>query len=462
MVTKYEVEKVIVLRPGVAVPSAGTRLFDTTTGAINLAVGGGAFFENVAGSSNPKVVNSASYSGPVKFIMRRDTSNDPSVLAPRLFESSEFIDIKCMQGIEFGGETYAAPSVSSWLVGVPESETNVLAPAANTLYKLQASSHGWRTDMFNSVYNTPTIWGRTTTPNWSATTYTTASKQLDYTIQALVEDFNQQSASSKMNKFAVAVAIDSQGTDGLDFDSFTVGDIITIGYDRMCNPVNLTITAERLTAFEALTAKLLADYSITAGTATLVPYVLPTNCAAVPSGEAGYAGTDATKADMVFMLAMDEALAAYDEVPETRVRLNASLYDEASATIAATPATPVTAPSEGEGQARNLRIMYDNNEHYNSYSSSRRWGANFVAYPDEILANEAYTMYNVQHCANRIATSGMPSFSPLNTTIAVVYTNRTSGTTPYSTGSTNPQATHIQAVLSALATAAGKIPVTLV
>lgn len=460
MVTKHEVEKVIVLRPGVAVPSAGTRLYNPTTGALNLAVGGGAFFEDVAGSGNPQVVNPASFTGPVKFIMRRDTTADASVLPIRNFEQSPYINLDCIQGLEFGGESYAASASSSWLVGAPTGTTNVFAPTGLTSYKVQASAHGYRTDLFNSVYNTPTIWGRFETPDWTATAYSTAARQLDFTILSMVEAFNQDSASSGQNKFAVAVAIDSQGSAGLDFSAFTVGSTVTIGYDRFCNPVNLLITADRLAAFTALTAKLLADYSIAAGTATLVPYVLPTSCATAPAGTA-FAGSATSTADMIFILGLDQAFAPYDEIPQSRVRLNASLYS-GTGTVAATISDIVTAPSEGEGSARNLRLMYENVEDYKSYTSSRSWGANHVAYPNEILDNEAYNIFTVQHCQNRVASSGMPSFSPLLTVIAAVHTNRTIGTTPFSTGAANPQSQHIQAVLSALATSAGAIPVTLV
>lgn len=475
MVTKHEVEKVIVPRAGTAVPIAGARLFNATTNVLNLPVGGFGFYIDAPGSGNPVAVTGTAATGvfntgsvlglpatvsagtPVRVIMRRDISSDASVLAPRYTEESQYISTACAQGLLFGGEAYSAGSVSSWVLGAPTTLVGDINTVNNTAYVLQASATGYRIDMFSSLYNHPTAHGRYTSPDWTTTSYNTVPKRLDYVVKALVEDFNLQSTGSSQTSIAVALAIStadgpdngaspavSLGT-GINIAGVSVNDVIVIGYDRYCRPINLLVTADRKAALNALEARLLADFSIALGTAEIVPYVLPGSCSAAP-GTHVFAGTTTT-ADMIFLMAIDPALAAYDELSATRTSILASLTENGSI-VTDTSRREVSFANEGAGIGRNLKLMHDAVEHYKSYSSSKTWGANHVAYSDEIVASGTYNIYTVQHCHNRMASSGLPSISPLLTTIGI---NTTDGT----------QKAYAEAVLGAMAKAAGKNPVTL-
>ena len=458
MVSISNVEKVIVVKPGVAVPSAGDRLYNPTTNAINMAVGSIGAYVETAGSSNPTALNPATYAGEsFRFIQRRDPSLDPAPLPRRQWEMSQYINGSCPKGLEIAGEPYNGPSVNSWIVGAPNAgTTGKIGIASNNLYTLDVAANGWRVDLMHSYYNTPIVQGRFESFSWGATAYATENRRRDYTVKALVQDLNRK-ASYKGSAHAIAIAIDSAGTTTTGPTIASViaagaGNTIVIGYDSGCTPVRLLIDQDRLNALIALEAKLTAavvagGYGLGAGAAKIALYAFEgQSCAAGIE----LAGGTASTADMIFVLAQEQALAYYDEVAQTRKRLDVTL-NEGSLPRSATKKL-VSLPSEGSGQARNLRLMYENTEHYRSYTSSRKWGANHVAYPDFILDNEVYDIYTVTHCNVSNATSGLFAESPLLTMVAVVHTNRAIGTSPFSTGAVNPQKTYIEAVLNAVGT----------
>lgn len=455
MITKHEVEKIIVVRPATAVPTATNRLFHATNYTHNLAVGGFGAYVDTAGSGNPTATTGADWTSnylgiPIRFIQRRDTSNDPAPLPERQFEQSQYIHNNCDLKMTIAGEAFSTPSISSWLIGDVSGNVGQIEVASNNPYKLQATSHGWRTDMVHSPYNLPTVIGSWTSLNWAIhPTATTTVRQRDYTVQALVRNFNIQ-ASHGMNKTSFAIAISSAGGVGTTVAAAIAGgagSTIVIGADQDCTNINMLVTDERLAALVALEASLIANYGILAGVATIVPYRLPEDCTT-----GVLAGTTAT-ADMIFVMAIDEQLATYDEIPNTKRKIDVSL--DQSIDGFAVDRRPISNPDEGAGQSRNLRLMYNNVEHYKQYSSSRTWGANHVAYPDEILDNEVYDIYNIAHCHSRTANSGTDATSSLLTTIALVHTNRTIGVSPFSTGIANPQKTYLEAILNALGNAYG-------
>jgi hypothetical protein len=412
MVSISDVEKIIVTRSGAAVPVAGTSLFNPTTGVFNGAVGGLGAYIDQAGSGNPVAVTTGSYAGePIRFIQVRDTSNDRTPLPNRYLEQSQYIHGNCQFGLEIAGQPVVAPSVNSWLLGAPNAQvtdTGKVSVSSLNTYVLNATSHGYRTDMYNSLYNMPTSYGRFESPDWATTSVTTEAARRDYTIQNLVADFNRKNSGSQWSQYGFALAISTADVAaGIDVGSVTLNSTITIGYDKGCKPVNVLVTAERKAALDALAAHLDA---LTYTNASIVPYNVSPNC-----GSGVAAGTSTS--DMIFIVAIDEELAYYDEIPNTKRRLEVSLNE--GSLIPSVAKTLITEPSEGQGQARNLRLDYINEEHYRSYTSSREWGANHVAYPDEIDLSKTYNIYTITHCHTRSATSGLPSVSPHRTVIAV-------------------------------------------
>lgn len=470
MVTKHSVEKLIVPRPGTTIPAVGTRLYNLTTGALNLPVGCFGVFVDVPGSGNPVLVDGTTNvvvlgttpgtNRPFRIIMRRDVSNDATVLYDRYFEQSDYIDNDCILGVQYAAEPFSAPQVNSWLLG-PQDLT-AFSIDNTKKYSLAASASGYRTDMVHSVYNTPTTIGYVDGSETDAVTG--AEDKMDFLIKGLAKDFNRKNSVGLLrNGFAIAL-------DASDGDNTTAGTTIAaiiaagvdqsyiIGYDQGCNPVMMLVTADRLQAFTALEAWAVnaSGLNIGAGDLRIAPYAFRADgCTSAVE----LAGEDVSAAKFLYIMAIDEALAPYDEITQTKKSLTVALAVDGVAVN--TDTKLVTAPNEGTGKARDLRIMWENTEEYRSYTSSKSWGANHVAFPNEILANEAYDVYSLAHCANRMATSGMPSVSPHWTGIALVHTNRAEGTTPQSTGAANAHRTYLQAVLNAYATAWGLPTITL-
>lgn len=450
MMTKHDVEKLIVAKPGVATPNAGDKLFNDSTKVFNLGVGGiGAYIED-AGSGNPVALDPSSYAGqPVRFIQVRDTTGDAAVLPQRVLEQSQPIHGNCSLGMEIAGEAYSAPANSAWTLGAPNAtSTGNIEVVSNNQYNLKVTANGYRTDMFNSQYNHPTIIGFYESPNWLDTSISTENNRRDYTVKSMVQDFNRK-ASVGYLRHAVAMVIDTAGTTstGTQISSISAGDTITIGYDHGCTAVNLYVTDGIAAAFANLetmltTATASGGFNLGSGAAYIAPYALPEHCS---TGE--IAGDGSATGDMIFVVALDQALAAYDEIPQTKTRLEVGL-DQGLA-LSAASRVECSQADEGAGLARNIRLMYNNVEHYKSYTSSRDWGANHVAYPDEIISSEGYDFYTITHCHNRVATSGGPSTSTLLTAIALVNFENTDSAY-YDAGNPNPQKTYVESVINAI------------
>jgi hypothetical protein len=454
MIQKESTEKIIVVRPGVAVVNSGDRLYNPTTSVFNQGVGGFGAYIDVAGSGNPAAMTPGSYAGqPFRFIQVRDTSRDKNPLPKRVLEQSQYIHGHCSFGLEIAGQPYSSSKNNSWLLGAPNAGTSgkINVISENT-YKLNVSSRGYRDDLYNSMYNTLTTTGRFESQVWSDTVYSTENNRRDYTIKQLVRDFNRKNGGKRYNQLAFAVAIDTAGTTTTGPTIASViaggaGSTITIGYDgRDCTPVTLLVDEARLQVFTDLEAYLTGTLSIGAGVAKIALYAFSdTGC----GGAIELGGDGNATADMILVTAIDEQEAYYDEIYATKRSITVGL-DEGTGLPTVNKAL-ISSAKELHGSARSLKLDYNNEEHYRSYTSSREWGANHVAYPDEILSGEVYDIYTIESCHNRSATSGMPSYAPHRVQIALVHTERSAPTSTFSTGAVNPQKTYLEAVLNAVA-----------
>jgi hypothetical protein len=452
MINKSNTEKVIVVRPGVAVPTAGDRLYNPTTTVFNQAVGSIGAYVDVAGSGNPAAVNPATYAGEqIRFIQVRDTSGDRLPLPPRYLETSQYIHGNCAFGLELAGQAYESSSDNAWTLGAPNAATTgKITIDSFKDYVLQASARGYRSDMYSGIHTSITSEGRFTSPDWSAGTITTEVNRRDYTVKAIVADFNQKNSGKRTNQVALAIAIDTAGTTstGPTLASIIAGGAgvnVVIGYQNDCKPVNMRVTEGRLQAITDLEARLVADFGIVAGVAKIAPYALPQNqCGA---GIDGAGNGDAT-ADMIFTIAIDENQAYYDEIPNTKKRIDVG-FNEGSL-VGTVSKTLISSAKELKGSARSLQIEFENEENYRAYTSSKPWGANHVAYPNEILSGEVYDIYTLEFCHNRSASNGSPSYSPHRLNIALVHTERPVAASTFSTGAVNPQKTYVEAVLNAI------------
>lgn len=449
MIEKHSQTKYFVLDPTVAVPAAGSQLYNGTTGVANLAINSGGFYEPTANSGNHTEINAAP-GNAMQFIFRRNTANDRSPLYQRPFEESGWINAFCQNGINITVRNAALGSNDSHLIGNPAVAAQAITPQDLFTYQIQVSGHGDRTDWYNGVYNTPTTFGYYTTPDFSATAYTTA-QQRDIIVQELVLDFNSK---AKDMSFAIALQSVANGNVGttsiLALSTTAVGTVVTIGFDKQGNAHTFTMTLEMQRAFAALEATLTAaPYGFAAGAVELVPYYTPGTTPA-PAGGYTIAGTTNT-ANMIYVMALNEGLAYYDYRPATKRRIEVGLvtgFDNV-------PQLRVSRGSEGSGYPHQLKIAYRTHNQYNEHHVARMPHNSYnVQFPNTILDDAWYDYFVIEHCDNRTATSGMPSFNNFTTIIAVPSaTVGTALTNPYFGNATAAaQRAYVVAALNAFIT----------
>lgn len=427
--------KVIAPRPTAVAVTPSSRLYNLTTDAINLPVGSFGFYVPVANSGDPIEATGVNTKN-LKLIMRRDTSRDRSPLAERIFEESQMINADCMQGVNISAAAVRNPANNLHLVGGPLASATQIPLVPEQTYRFQVTAHGDRVDWYNSVYNHPTSFSHYTAPDWTTTTYT-AAQQLDITVCSVVSDFNAQS-----NFKAVAFAINSTGagTTGQTLTAIaalTPGTSIVIGYTMTGDVIRITLDKDMLQSIATLAATL-------PGTAELRVYALP-GATNIPAG-VQIAGTVAGGADYFAVMSLDEVKGFYDYRINNKTRITVGLLKG----FGNTSNVEVQRADEGVGQYDQVRIMYENNEDYNSSKRPKPYMSYSVRYNNELRSDATYDCFVIEHCHHRVATSGMPSYVPHTTVIAVV--SFEDPTTPYFTGAPNPQKTYIQSILNAFNT----------
>lgn len=449
MITKQSHLKYFILRPGVAMPTLGTNVYDFTTDQSNINLGVGGFYKPVVNSGNKIEINNAPGNN-MQFIFRRDTSGDRLPQYEYHIKRSEIINGYCRNGIHVTGKAASSPVNNSWLFGDVLTGTNQIPLLEEFEYKWQVSAHGDRTDLTFGNYNTPTTFAYYNSPDWSLTSFT-AAQQLDITVSSLAENFNRQATGFYSG---VAVCIESAGTSaganvltieslaGLGATPVALGTNVVIGYQGLNGETDtLTMTPSVQAAFAELQATLV---SLGLTGATLKPYYLqgtPNVTTTVP-----VAGTTGT-ADHIYVLALDEALAYYDFKVNTKRRLTVGLvegFDNVSP-------IQISEPNEGSGVSRQIEIEYRNHDTYRDIARNNPAGSYSVEFPTELLKDASYDQFIISHCANRTATSGLPSNNNYTTIICVV--SFEDPNTPYfeqaGAGNPNPQKTYIQNAINA-------------
>lgn len=446
MIEKHSQTKYFVLDPTVAVPAAGSQLYNDTTGVANLAINSGGFYEPTVNSGNHTEINAAPGSA-MQFIFRRNTANDRSPLYRRPFEESGWINAFCQNGINITVKDAVFGSNDSHLIGNPSVAAQAITPQDLFTYNIQVSGHGDRTDWYNGVYNTPTTFGYYTTPDFSATTYTTA-QQRDIIVQELVLDFNSK---ARFMSFAICVQSAVGNTTGsvlisdLGDGTVAVGDVVTIGYDKLGNAHTFTMTLEMQESFATLDARLTA---LGFATARMKPYKTLQTVGA-PAG-VPFTGTTTT-CDMIYVMALNEGLAYYDYRPATKRRIEVGLV----AGFDNVPQERISRGSEGSGYPHQLKIEYRKHNQYNEHHVARMPHNSYnVQFPNTIKEDAWYDYFVIEHCDNRTATSGMPSFNNFTTIIAVVNTTEGDATSnPYFADATAAaQRAYVVAALNAFIT----------
>lgn len=428
MMTKHSQMKVIVLpTTATGTPTAGASLYNTTTDLFNTplnTLGGGGFFKpsTVATTQVVEAVNgtttAAGVNDSIKFIQTRNTINDPSTLYSRPLEESQWISPQCFLGVKLSVTNAKLASNNILAAGNNVSGSVALTPEDEFTYRIQVSAHGDRTDWYNSVYNTPTAFGTFTTSATFTTDYPTVARQTDFLIQSLAYNFNGNNGN-----LAVMICIDNASTTGairirtnagdlLDPATYPNGTKFIIGYNLAGQSVKMTMDNDVREAF----ADFIATNPLGFGAANyyIRPYVLPgTNPAPAGVPLAG-AAVGSTVTDFI-LLSIDEGQAVYDYKINTKRRITLGLvkgFDGINQAIG-------SLPDEGFGTGRQLSIMYKANEAYNQTARPQPYMSYYVQFPNYIVETGYYDLFYIEHCHQRLATSGMPAIMPHTTVIAV-------------------------------------------
>jgi len=472
MMTKHSQMKVIVLPSTfTTAPANQSRLYNQTTDAFIPPVGGGGFYKTkvaslaiptVGESGNPQAVNGttvpAEVNDAIKFIQVRDTSADPATLYSRPLEESQWISPQCFLGIKISVTNAELATNCLLLAGnaaistIPAaSASNQVTPDDEFTYRIQISAHGDRTDWYNSVYNTPTAFGTFTTSADFTTTYPAVANQRDFIYESIAYNFNGNNGNLAVVFCLELAAAATNGSitlaDLADPTVFTLPKFI-IGYTLDGKAVTMGMDNDVREAINQL------DIQLGTGVYALRPYLLPgtpTITAAAPynAGVIPAAGTAPVVTNFC-ALAIDEGQAVYDYKINTKRRITLGLvkgFDNVTQTI-------VTEAKEGLGTGRQLSIMYKANEAYNQAARPQPYMSYYVQFPNYVVTNGYYDLFYIEHCHQRLATSGMPAVMPHTTVIAVP--NRTIGGTttinPFWTGVANPLRTYLVNTLNAFDT----------
>ena len=441
MMTKHSQMKVVVL-PVTATTAVtpGTTLYNATTDLFNAPLntfGSGGFFKtNPSGTSgNPVAVNQTNADDSIKFIQTRNTANDPSTLYTRPLEESQWIAPQCFLGLKLSVTNASFATNNILVAGNNVAGSVAITPDDEFTYRIQVSAHGDRTDWYNSVYSTPTAFGTFTTSATFTTDYPTVARQTDNLIQSLAYNFNGNNGN-----LAVMICIDNASTTGaiqiatglgdlLNLTTYPNGAKFVIGYNLAGQAVTMTMDNDVREAFRTFEAANPLGFG--SGNYYVRPYLLPGTSNA-PAGVpfAGASG-GSTVTDFI-LLSIDEGQAVYDYKINTKRRITLGLvkgFDGTAQVIGCLPA-------EGFGTGRQLAIMYKANEAYNQTARPQPYMSYHVQFPNYVVENGYYDLFYIEHCHQRLATSGMPAIMP-HTTVIAVPNSRLSGNpaaTPAFTG----------------------------
>lgn len=464
MMTKHSQMKVVVLKKVAStaapitlapaeIPAPTDLLYDSATDAYNVLPGFGAFYEETPNSGNPFVSDNTvggTVASPIKFYQIRDTTGDASTLYTRPLEESQWIAPQCFLGVKLSVTDARLASNNILVAGNNISGSVALTPEDEFTYRIQVSAHGDRTDWYNSVYNTPTAFGTFTTSATFTTDYPTVARQTDFLIQSLAYNFNGNNGN-----IAVMICIDNASTTGaiqiatgagdlLNTTSYPNGRKFIIGYALDGKAVTMTMDNDVREAFRIFAAANPLGFG--AGNYYVRPYLLPGTSNAPAGVPFAGAAVGSTVTDFI-MLSIDEGQAVYDYKINTKRRITLGLvkgFDGTAQVIGSLPA-------EGSGTGRQLSIMYKANEAYNQAARPQPYMSYHVQFPNQIVETGYYDLFYIEHCHQRLATSGMPAIMPHTTVIAVP--NTTLGGSLainpfYDAGGANPQRAAILNVLN--------------
>lgn len=420
MIRKARVEKVFIVNDGaIPVISTGTTglLYNDTTGALQLPAGNLAIYEG-GSQENPRVLDaSATGSGTsvvdnrvISLIQTRNTAGDRLPLPFRQFDEALGLSPDCIQMVRYAAKAQAPRRASATLIGAADGTIGAIPIYDELQYQVQISYNSRRHDWVNGL-TTPTTFAEFFTPEYfnlfSGAGATIQSR--DHLVQNMVYNILKRSAvwpTANADDAIIALALDSQAaTTGALYTYATVaataalpvGTSVQIAVTNAGLPVFMTLTED---IKEALNAAIAAVPAV--GTAQLVAIDL--SLAGTASG-----GTFGSECDQILLVSLNPALVTYDEIEAEVVNINVGVDGGFGSTTAN---TKLVYPSEGNGYSREIKLLFEAGNSQRMYTGDRNWQANSVLYPSGVIDGAKYDMFIIDYCDNRVASSGMPSYSP--------------------------------------------------
>jgi len=422
---KVRVDKILVAKDDAALATGGTALVDTTNNDINLADGQLGVFDAVTDVALSPGDTFADF--PVNYIAQGtstssdlgQTPNNPLPLRP--VERSQDIDGALITA--WTGVSYTAPTCSSWTLGAVNGAAGEITVADETRYQLTIAAQGRRTFMLNGR-NKTAVYPEFTTPDYSVDGPTTEVLQRDDLVQNLAYWINRDSTVWSGTRQGggnyMAIAIDSTNltlSAGVTLAAATSGATITIGYDETGAAITKTLTAAEAAAITSA----ISNHTDLASTSDIVPFMIKaydagTDAAtAVTAGTAAVAGVTAN-ADVILVIAIDQATAFFDRIPQVKTTLNLGLSAGFSSTTALTRQTRA---GEGIGTGRQTALFYESSDELRKFDNSQAPGSYVYSYTSPVDSTATYDTYTIFSGLKTTASNGLPSEDQFSTYVAI-------------------------------------------
>jgi len=425
---KVRVDKILVAKDDAALATGGTALVDTTNNDINLADGQLGVFNaetDVALSAGATYIDN-----PVIYIAQGtstssdlgQTPNNPLPLRP--VERSQDIDGALITA--WTGVSYTAPTCSSWTLGAVNGAAGEITVADETRYQLTIAAQGRRTFMLNGR-NKTAVYPEFTTPDYSVDGPTTEVLQRDDLVQNLAYWINRDSTVWSGTRQGggnyMAIAIDSAGGNlgsgvALDTGVHVSGYTMTLGYDETGAAITHTLNAAEATAI----ASVITNHTdIVSGTSEVVPFMIKAYDAGTDAATAATANTaevagTVANADILIIIAIDQATAFFDRIPQVKTTLNLGLSAGFSSTTALTRQTRA---GEGIGTGRQTALFYESSDELRKFDNSQAPGSYVYSYTSPVDSTATYDTYTIFSGLKTTASNGLPSEDQFSTYVAI-------------------------------------------
>lgn len=401
-----------------ALPAADTLLTDSSTGAVNLNDGQLGIFQaypmdgaltrayHAALDAADEVVDAPwiqIYQGTA------DSANPAGGTATyplwvRPYEASQVI--VGSNNLVVTKQAPVAPTISTWVVGVPGG-TGAITALDNTEYAMSIAYRGRMMDELYSPEATNHFNPSYLTPNY--TTLGTAEPE-DHLIQNLCWVINRNSKALAVNRtkfrgsepviaLAVMATSPTAGAEiGGAVDPLLAGDFLPI--------VNTNVGVRGITLTQAQVTSI--QNAAVAATGAVSVAALDANILTIDLTTAGT--TTGGVADMIILLALDRDQAFEDRVPQVKTRLQVGLTRGFDFNLVYN--NEEVFASEGQGQGRWLDLWYKATHGQRKYNLDHTLDP-VIEFPSPIDTADSYFQYTIIHEDVNQVNIGGTSVSPM-------------------------------------------------